>query len=377
MKIKVIRSLITFFLLFLISCSSPFAQSNVDNKLDSLFNVIVKKGDFNGSVLVAENGKAIYKKSFGYADIEQKKAINNETSFELASISKQFISFAIMQLEEKKMISFDDKLGKFLFSPLFENVSIRNLLQHTSGIPDFFTLDKSLYNENQVYSNEDILKILNESNLKPNFKPSEKLEYSNTNYVLLVLIIEKVSGNTLDQFMQKEIFGPLKMKNTSVYSNKSSKRKITNYALGYVLDGSNQKYVLVDSFANFSFFRHFDLVNGPFGISSNTDDLLKWDIELSSNKLLKNILPAYEPTKLLNGKLGKVGNLSYGFGWFIGSNSNDKGKKYFHSGGYPGYATMIVRYPDRKKTIILLTNKTNNLNIYELTWEIEDIIFKI
>lgn len=369
---KILKILLGFSVVF---CLKLSAQTTTQRNLDSLFKVVSARGDLSGSVLITENGKPIYQKSFGYADIGKMKPVTDQSVFELASLSKQFIAMGIMQLEEKKKLSYADKIGKYLPISSYSEVTIKNILQHTSGIPDFFGWNETIFNKNKAYSNSDILKILAESDFKPDFKPDEKLGYSNTNYVLLALIIEKVSGMNLKDYMDKNIFSPLKMSSTSVYAQRSEKKKYPDYALGYVYDSKTGNFVVSDSVNAFAYVRYFDKVNGPYGISSNAEDLLKWDQALNSTQLVKNITPAFEPARLANGETGKVGNIPYGFGWLIGTPTADKGRKYFHSGGYPGYSNMIVRYPDKKKTIILLTNKWNAINVIDLTWEIENIIY--
>ncbi|WP_207533262.1 serine hydrolase domain-containing protein [Desertivirga arenae] len=369
-----IFSLLLYFLLF--QCSLR-ANAQKVKKLDSLFNTICADSTFSGSVLVAEDGLPIYQKTMGYANLATKQAVSSQTMFELASVSKQFTAMAIMQLHDKKKLEYSDSLQKYFPKIAYPGVTIQNLLNHTSGIPEFLGWDEKRININQINYNKDILASIEKSPQALNFKPGEQLSYSNTNYVLLALIVEKVSGMAFSKYIQEKIFVPLGMNHTRVYAQRAAKSKIRDYANGYVYDAGKGTFVINDEMLSNKYEYYFDGVAGPYGISSTTEDLFKWDQALYTEKLVSKeaLSRAYQPSQLINGKNAKLGGLAYGFGWLIMPNRHFSGKWYMHTGGYPGYASIIVRYPEKNKTVIVLSNSYNVISMYHLAESIENILF--
>lgn len=348
-----------FGLLLALFVSSAYAQKA--QKLDSLFTTLYNKGGFNGCVLVAEDGKPIYDKAFGYADFTAKRPLNNNTVFELASVSKQFTAMAIMQLHQAGKLRYDDSVSKYLPGFPYHGITINNLLHHTSGLPDFLHWDSKMIDVNRINYNADILAALVKHKPVLKNQPGDALNYSNTNYVLLALIVEKLSGISFASYMDLHIFKPLGMANTSVYTPRAAKNKIKDYALGYVFDPSRGYFVISDNIPSLRYQYYFDGIAGPYGISSNTADMLKWDQALYTEQLvtMQEQALAYIPAKLNNGKNAQFEGLNYGFGWLLIADN-----VYMHSGGYPGYNTIIYRFPEAKKTVILLTNTDNMANIY-------------
>lgn len=363
------------FLVFLLIKPAAFAQNLRD--LDSLYQSLAKTGSFNGCVLIAEDGKPIYEKAFGYANFEIKKPLNNQTIFELASVSKQFTSMAIMQLHQKNKVNYDDDITKYFPTLNYKGITIDNLLHHTSGVPEFLGWTDKEISTSQVNYNSDILSALIKNKKTPNFKTGEKFEYSNTNYVLLALIIEKVSGMSFSDYMEKNIFLPLNMNNTHIYAQRSTKKRLDNFAYGHIYAPDRNKFVINDSIAANKYQYYFDGITGPYGISSNVEDLLKWDEALYTEKLVSKSEQelAYLPSKLNNGKNASLMGMDYGYGWLVMPPSDYTGRRYMHSGGYPGYMSMITRYPDKRKTIIILTNVWNVVNMYQLNAATENILF--
>lgn len=371
------RTTVLSFFLLLSILSESFGQAKI-RQLDSLFNLLKANEQINGYVLVAENGKAIYQKAFGQSDLEKHRLINDDTMFELASVSKQFTAMAIMQLEEKGKLNYDDNIKKFLPSLPYPDITVKHLLHHTSGIPDFLSWNEHQIDTKKINSNKDILYALEKNFKTLATKPGDYFAYSNTNYVLLALIVENISGLSFSKYLDTNIFKPLGMTNTAVYSRRSALKGIENYALGYVYEGRKGIFVESDSLIANSYVRYFDGVAGPYGISSTANDLLKWDNALYTESLVskQSQEKGYIPATLNNGSKATLGGLHYGFGWLILPLDPETGTRYMHSGGYPGYHTIISRYPEKHKTIILLTNKWNVINIFELTGAIENILFE-
>jgi CubicO group peptidase (beta-lactamase class C family) len=375
------------FFLFLLFCLNPVlarqkntvapTNAKATKTLDSVFNVLHQQGSFNGCVLIAENGKETYKRAFGYANFETKDTLNNKSVFELASVSKQFTAMAIMQLHQKEKLAYTDDIRKYLPSLTYSGITIDHLLHHTSGIPEFLQWNEKQIDVTRVNYNQDILNTLVAKNITPLFKAGEYMAYSNTNYVLLALIVEKISGTSFASYMEKFIFKPLQMSNTYIQPQRSVAKKISNYAYGHIYSPKDAGFVLSDRQEANKYQYYFDGSAGAYGIGSTTEDLLKWDQALYTEKLLSKAEQqlAYTPAKLLNGKNATFHGIPYGFGWLVLPTKAYTGKRYSHTGGYPGHQTIITRYPEKNKAIILLTNQYNVLDIGMLSFAIENILF--
>lgn len=361
---------IAFLFAAVISLPSKKTHAQTSKKLDSLFQTLVQQDAFSGSILVADHGKSIYEKTYGYAKLPERKPLDKNTMFELASVSKQFTAMSIMQLHQHGKLKYEDSLKKYFPELPYGGVTINDLVHHTSGIPDFLGWGAKEIDVEKINFNKDILASLQKNHLNALFNPGESIAYSNTNYVLLALIVEKVSGLSFANYLQRNVFEPLGMAHTQVYGQRHAKHKISNYAYGYIYDGIKNKYLLNDSTEKYQYF--LDGIAGPYGISSTTEDLLKWDQALYTEKLVnkQELENAFKPFSLKSGKPAELMGMPYGFGWMI----NESQKFYIHTGGYPGYATLIVRYYDKNQTIIILMNNYNRINIYDLGFNIENIL---
>ena len=332
-----------------------FGQDRIQ-KIDSLLNSLYSKEKINGNFLIAEKGKVIYSHSFGLANETTKDKLNENSIFELASCSKQFTAMGIMILKEKGKLNLDDDIKKHLPElSFYKGITVRNLLNHTGGLPDYMELMDSLFDKSKIATNKDIINIFSKHQPKILFEPNTKWEYSNTGYALLASIIEKVSGLTYADYLNKVIFQPLKMKNTFVYTRRLLPKKIDNYAFGYVYSDSLKKYVLPDELKETKMVIWLDGIVGDGTVNSNLKDLLIWDRVLYTNKLLtkEGMKSVFELATLKDGA-----KRNYGFGWGIEENA-DFGKIATHSGGWPGYATFIERHITNDKTIIILQNHDN------------------
>jgi CubicO group peptidase (beta-lactamase class C family) len=344
MKILMKKIFLTVLILF------SFFASKAQNKaaeMDKLMNQAHINGVFNGSVLVAENGKVIYRKAFGYANKETKQLLKPEFCFDLASVSKQFTAMGIMILKERSKLSYDDKITKYFpeFPAYGKDITVRNLLNNTSGMP----LYQSFTTKNNL-TNAEILKIIEEREaLDANI--GERYVYNNAGYVMLGLIIEKVSKMSLAEFLKENIFQPLKMKNSLV--GDTPKIDLKNRALGYSVIGALDDYEVGHT--------------GSTSMFSNVDDLFLWDQALYTEKLVskKTIEEAFAPVILNDGSLS-----NYGFGWFL----TPEKKSVNHSGSDFGYRTFIRRDLDKKNTYIWLTNAGNAITKDVMNVAIENIL---
>ena len=336
-------------LLFLFLPYTVFAQNNT-----ALFEPYMKaQADlyrFNGNVLVSKNGKIIYKKSFGYADYNMKKELDDNSVFDCGSIAKEFTSMGILLLKDKGKISYSDTLRKLFPELPFINVTVQQLLTHTSGMPDGFELIEKYFDHSKIATNDDLIRLLESKKPILLFKPGGNLMYSGTGFNLLASIIEKISGQSYKTYMDEQIFKPLGMIHTQVVNGSRSAKNIPGYAYGYVYSDSLNKYLLADSQQS-GWTTYLAGITGEGMIITTTEDLLKWDRALKNHSLLTETTQQ-EMLSLHAEK--KFPAVSFGYGIRVGK--NDVGNYVFHNGYYPGYISMHLRYTDEDVTVIVLSN---------------------
>lgn len=345
-KTKIMKRI--FLALIVLSYLGSKAQDKV-KQIDSLFASLQSKGILNGNVLIAEKGNIIYKKSFGLRDEANKLPLDENSIFELASVSKQFTAMGIVILQERGKLKYEDKLSKFIPElGFYGDITVRQLLNHTSGLPDYIELMGANWDRTKIATNKDIITQFVQYKPELLFTPGTRFEYSDTGYALLASIIEKVSGTAYADFLKKNIFVPLKMDNSFVYSRRLAPRDIKNYAYGYVPD-NNEKKTLPDNLPDYNIVVALDGIVGDGNVNSTVIDLLKWDRALYTDKLVskKSIEAMFTPpTNIVS---------DYGFGWTV-EKFKDFGRIIAHDGGWPGYITYIERHIDKDKTIIILCN---------------------
>jgi CubicO group peptidase (beta-lactamase class C family) len=226
------------FLILVIIISLPqtaaFAQKSKIPLINDFVTAKHKYHNFNGNVLVAEKGRAIYQKSLGYADFKNKIPFAKDSIFNIASISKQFTA-AIMLAVERGLLSLDESLAKYFPEISYENITVRQMLTHTSGLPEQNELMFKYWNSADPITNKNVIEFLVKYKPEAAFKPGVDFKYCNTNYSLLAMIVEKVSGQTFQTFLTKNIFEPLEMKQTGFlnpqpgnYKRFPIRRKITS-----------------------------------------------------------------------------------------------------------------------------------------------------
>jgi CubicO group peptidase (beta-lactamase class C family) len=355
--------LLPFFICCIVQRSQ--AQSR-EAALDSFFTTLNNNGDINGSILLKEKGKIVFEKSFGYRDVANQLPNTENTVFQLASISKTFTSIAILQLMEKKKLSLNDKLAKYIPGFLYKEITILHLLSHTSGLPDGYEIFDPYITPytDTVFTIKDIVPTLISRQLKLQFNPGEQWSYCNINFNLLALLIENITGMKYQEYLQKNVFIPAGMKSTFIKTSNTNINKISNIAYNYdQAKLSSSSKVRVDSFARPVFkseFKTIDLV-GSTNVYSSTIDLAKYDEALYSGKLLtmKSLELAFTPVKLNDGKNAESGNFRQkffqGLGWFILADTS-MGKIVWHTGGVPGGLTMFMRNIDRHQMLAVLDN---------------------
>ena len=330
-----------------------FTDCNEKNNFEQTFNNAVSQ-DFSGVILIASEGEIIFTGVNGKRDFENNIPLMQSDIFELASVSKQFTAMMIMMCEEKGMLDYDDLVEKYLDIP-YKGITIRNLLTHTSGLPDYQKIMDENWDKSKVAGNLEIIEYLNKYHTQILFPPGEEYKYSNTGYVLLGSIVEKVTGKDFVEMSKKWIFEPLKMENTSIRSNEE-KKELDNLALGHKKD-SLDRFVNANKFLSSDYAIWLGNRKGPGRVSSNVFDLLSWDQALYTEKLVsKKTMEEAFSAYILNDKTPSY----YGFGWRL--NKDLKNKIVSHSGSNPGYKTRIIRLLDQKKTILILSNNNFPVN---------------
>ncbi|MBK8552855.1 MAG: serine hydrolase [Ignavibacteria bacterium] len=344
-------------ILFLVLINPVIFSQDKAQKIDVLVNKYYDYGQFNGSVLVSENGKILLEKGYGFANIEWKNPNRPDTKFRLGSITKQFTAMLIMQLAEHGKINLDGKVSDYLpyyRKDIGDKVTVHNLLTHTSGIPNL-TNDPELMQKmirNPIGVKE---LVMNYCSSDLEFEPGSKFNYSNSGYIILGAIIEEISGKKYENLLSENILTPLNMTGTG-YDHTSA--IIENRASGY--DKS------IDGFTNT---RYMDM-SIPFSagsLYSSADDLFKWDQALYTEKIISKESKEKMFTPFLD---------NYGYGWHIEDiNIGDVKKKIItHSGGIFGFNTIITRFPEDNNCIILLNNFSSG-NLDGLSSGISKILY--
>ncbi len=332
--------------------------------MENLARALQEKDGFNGAWLYAEKGEIVSKGVSGFRDPEDKLPITEDTIFQLASVSKQFTAAAVMLTVRQGLLSLDDRIITY-FPELtaYEGVTVRHLLNHTSGIPDYFDdadwFIKIWQEEKRVPGNDEILRFLRETKAKPYFAPGEGLRYSNTGYNLLALLVERLSGVPYEAFLQRNIFEPAGMTATRCCHIRRDGVPFENYARASVFE--NGRWVAdVDSEEDGDVVA-FDGLNGDDYVYTDIFDMLKWDRALREGKVLtpKEQQLMYTPGKLNNGEdavYDEEDGLGYGLGWAVGHEA-ELGLVVSHSGGMPGVATWFERFLDADRTLVILCNR--------------------
>jgi CubicO group peptidase (beta-lactamase class C family) len=333
-----------------VSCSKKEedASTTFAKKADSLFNTVP---DFWGAVLVAEKGKPVYERSFGVSNVNTGDSTDITSIFELASVSKQFTAMAIMMLKEDEKLTIDDSVEQYIPGLPYKGITIRHLLNHTSGLPDYQDVMDKHWDKTKVAGNSDNISYLIRYKPPVLFEPGSRYTYSNTGYMLLGSIVEAASGHDFISFCKASMFVPLQMTSTGIRT-RDEKSLLKNMAWGHNYVPEKHAFVRADSFPENNYAIWLGNRVGPGRVSSTVGDLLKWDRALYGDQLVTQatLAEAFTPATLTNDSTSM-----YGFGWEL-QESKSLGKIVRHSGNNPGYNTHIVRMIDKDKTIIMLCN---------------------
>ncbi len=313
---------------------------------------------FSGVLLVAHKGKPVFYKSVGYRNFARKSGLRKTDVFELASVSKQFTSMIIMMLKERGAtngtLAYDDLLERYIPGLPYKDITLRHLLTHTSGLPDYQSIMDQNWDKSRVADNGNVIDYLKKYPQPIHFKPGEKYEYSNTGYLLLASVVEAATDTNFIELMKRWVFKPTQMTHSG-FLLPLEKSRIKNFAKGHVFDSTSRSYVdaSLNKASNYTIW--LGGRKGPGRISSTALDLLKWDQILYTPYLVAQTTmdEAYKPYTLKDGTIS-----NYGFGWEVNTHLK-LGRIVEHSGDNPGYRTHIRRYLDQDYTIILLNNNSS------------------
>lgn len=347
----------------LLVCSLSFAQTKVE-QIDKLISTYVDYDKFNGSVLVADQGKVIYKKGFGMANKEWDIPNQPNTKHRLGSITKQFTAMLILQLAAEGKLDLQAPITQYL--PDYpkatgDNITIHHLLTHTSGIPNYTAFPKFFQDESRnPYTPDEFVKKFSDKAL--DFTPGEKFSYSNSGYFLLGVLIERITGKTYEAVLQEKIFVPLNMTDSG-YDNHDDILK--NRSAGYEKNGNtyiNSKYL------------DMSIPYAAGSLYSTVEDLYLWDQALYTNKLL----PQKFMDMYFKPHIPAFGNSHYAYGWGVGNSvigkSTDSIYTISHGGGINGFNTNISRAPSDKSLVVLLNN-TGRAPLNQITRAIRGIMY--
>jgi len=330
---------------FLIERHPESETRKVSHKLDSLLKRVNKRYDFHGSLLVAKNGKILYSNQVGYADFRKKKLLDETAVFQLASVSKQFTAAAIMILYERNQIQLNDTVNYYFPDFPYKDVTIKNLLNHTAGLPKYFWVAEHKWEQEKAPTNTEMMALLETSNVNRYFKPGRKFAYSNTGYFVLASIVEKVSGMRFGDFVKKNIFDPLDMKDSFVYSYENDSIR-NNQLIGYRLY-RGWRHLKINGTVN-------DAIVGDKNIYATSEDLYKWTHGLNNGKLLSQ---ASLDLMYSKGKTRYGREVPYGFGFRIDTRTENT---IYHYGKWNGFSTGLVQYPEEDLVVIVLEHTSYN-----------------
>jgi CubicO group peptidase (beta-lactamase class C family) len=319
--------------MFVLVAGPCLAQDASTARMDQMVQSYVANHQFMGSVLVARDAQVIYSKGFGSANLEWDIPNSPATKFRLGSVTKQFTAASILLLEERGKLSVNDPLKKYLpgAPAAWDKITVYHLLTHTSGIPSFTGFADYAKLEPFATTSEQLVSRFRDKPL--DFEPGEKWQYSNSGYVLLGHLIEKITGESYEKFVRENIFTPLGMKDSGYDSNSAV---ILHRASGYVHVG--------DGFENAGFI-HMSVPHGAGALYSTTVDLLKWEQGLFGGKLLQ----AWSLQKMTT-----PFKSNYAFGLSVETAGGHK--VIHHGGGIEGFNTEVAYYPDDKLTVVVLGN---------------------
>lgn len=316
--------------------------------LGKKFDNLHKYQKFNGAVIVGQKDSVFYADTFGFSNYQLKDSISLHSSFQLASVSKQFTAVAILQLYQKGLLKLNDTIQQFFPEFPYKNITIHQLLVHRSGLPNYhYFMQHIPTTYDTLIGNQDIVNEMIDKFPDTYYRPNRRYHYSNTGYALLAAIVEKVSGLKFEDYLDENIFEPLQMNNSFAYRGKFSKvKKLKTQGYLYRWRKAEDNYL--------------DGVLGDKGVYCSVLDLFKWDQGLYAGKIINadTLNLAFKPM----GK-PKYFNSNYGYGWRMYHWGADSVKVIFHGGWWHGYRNLLMRIPQDSVTVVVLKNRSRGAKV--------------
>lgn len=318
--------------------------------IDSIFSRLQAKAGFNGTVLYGERGRIVFKKAYGYDDFKARKRLTTQSAFQLASVSKMFTAMAIMILKEEGLLKYDDPVDLYIPELPYPDVTIRHMLNHRSGIPEYMHITDELWDVSKPLGNEDLIRLFEEKKPPRYFSAGHGFDYCNSNYALLASVVERISGKPFPVFLQEKVFDPLEMTDSFVYCLESGVEVPPLVPVGVTGHRSSRGMPRPEP----DFYQNG--VTGDKGVYSTVEDLFRWDQALYQGWLVSEatLREAFEPG---SPKIASYRD-NYGFGW---RTKGDRAKTVYHYGWWKGFRTYFIRDLDQEKTMIVLSNTTRML----------------
>lgn len=335
--------------------AAPAGAGGRDERTEALFTQAVSGGGPGVAVLVVKNRQVVFERGYGVAELRTGRPIDARTNFRLASVSKQFTAAAVMILVRDGRLGYESRLTEILpdFPEFGREITLRNLLQHTSGLPDYEDLmppSAEPESSDPVQIKDDEVLDLLKGTRAPLFPPGTSWKYSNSGYVVLGLIVAKISGTPFDEFLAERIFTPLKMGGTVAYVR--GKNSVSDRAFGH--GRAQGRWRETDQSPT-------SATLGDGGIYSSLADLVRWDEALNKETLLAGaeMRFALEPAQVPGARPVEPDGTpaSYGFGWFL--NPWKGHARMWHYGETRGFRTAIHRFPDAGITVVVLANRSD------------------
>jgi len=332
------------FFLFCLFASQVSLGQSAGKRIDSLLSNIYKSDEPGIAIAIQQNGKTVFEKAYGIANLATKEKISSISNFNIGSLTKQFTAFGILQLAAANLLSLDDTLIKFF--PQFNKkagsiITVKQLLTHSSGIIDHYAFADT--NIVKHATDKDVLNAVKNID-STYFIPGTQYRYSNTAYCLLALIIEKVSGLSYPYYIRENIFIPLEMSHSQVLKVNNP---IDNRVLGYdTLQNGFKRLDMNDAI--------FFSTEGDGGIYTSVSDYLKWFNSLQTGKLLSK--EWIDKARSAQFPIDEKNKLSYGFGWFI--NDQNELKEVYHTGSNGGFRAISFSIPSKNYLVVIFSNRT-------------------
>jgi CubicO group peptidase (beta-lactamase class C family) len=320
---------------------------------DFFERALLSNRNFNGGVLIAKGESIIYEQYKGYKDLRTKEPLDEKSPMHIASVSKNFAAAAILKLSQEGKLNLNDSVSAYFPNFPYTGITVEMLMNHRSGLPNYMHyLERMGWNKNQFATNQDVLNSLYTMHPRPEFKAGTRFNYSNTNFVLLAMIVEKITAMPYPAYLKKNFFDSLQMNDTYVFSLADSATAIKSYSWnGRIWD--------------------YDFLENTYGdknIYTTPRDLLKWSLALSRGKIINQSLLDSAFTPYSNERPG-VHN--YGFGWRLLMLKNGK-KVIYHNGRWHGTNAAFAKLPDEDITIIVIGNRYD-VNIYNVARKAYDL----